>query len=173
MLIYFWVVVKRCKRSSELLGLSNFVCCVILDFQYLFYVHLISKKIKSWIECDHILFVLLLSTCIFTLQYYNEKNKQTFFQVKLIDTSDIFVDRKLKRKAVEAAKKKPTKAAYILMYKLLDRVFSIEELASSRGQGIGRTSTDDVRPVLDKNKMDALKGKVVFIIQQCTFCRSK
>ena len=60
-----------------------------------------------------------------------------------------------------ARKSKNTgKEAYTLMYNLLDKVFTLEELATSKGQGIGKRQVDqkDMRNILDPKRMQVLKG---------------
>ena len=72
------------------------------------------------------------------------------------------VDRGLKRKACNAAKAKNGKEGYILMYRLCGAVFTVEEMANSRGQGIGhkKANEDTSRPVIDPAKIKVLKGNI-------------
>ncbi|XP_065924464.1 uncharacterized protein [Magallana gigas] len=52
------------------------------------------------------------------------------------------------------------KAAFTLTSKLATLVFSIEELAQSRGQGLRKAKKGDVRPVLNSTKIEVLKEYV-------------
>jgi hypothetical protein len=66
------------------------------------------------------------------------------------------------RKACNAAKSKTGKEGYILMYRLLGTVFSVNEMAISWGQGIGNRKDEDLsRPVLDRAKIKVLKGNTI------------
>lgn len=77
---------------------------------------------------------------------------------KLLASHSLSVRREALRKAKEAAKKAhPSKMAFTMTAKLLPAIFSWEELASSRGQGL-KSKEGDTRPVLDVSKMTILKG---------------
>ncbi|XP_069139400.1 integrator complex subunit 3 homolog [Argopecten irradians] len=78
-------------------------------------------------------------------------------KAKLLDAYDICVDRNDLHKAMSAARKS-NRPGYTLCYKLISSVFTMEELAHSRGQGLGKAKPGDIRPALDKTKCSALKG---------------
>ncbi|CAG2218050.1 unnamed protein product [Mytilus edulis] len=80
--------------------------------------------------------------------------------VKLLESHDILVDKDLLRNAISAAKKSQ-KVGYTLCYKLLSGMFSIPELANSRGQGIGKRKEGDIRPPLKKETVNTLKDYVI------------
>nr|XP_034329354.1 uncharacterized protein LOC117690139 isoform X1 [Crassostrea gigas] len=91
---------------------------------------------------------------------------------KLLETSDIMVNRGKLRKATSSASQcvggkaaftsqcVGGKAAFTLTSKLAILVFSIEELAQSRGQGLRKAKKGDVRPVLNSTKIEVLKEYV-------------
>ncbi|XP_056022464.1 uncharacterized protein LOC130055095 [Ostrea edulis] len=89
----------------------------------------------------------------------NRPSEGTPQMAKLLDDSDVMVSKDGLRKAVSAAKKS-SKPGFTLCYKLLAELFNLEELAASRGQGIGNTK-DKEKPVLDKVRTQALKNYVV------------
>jgi hypothetical protein len=62
------------------------------------------------------------------------------------------------RKATTAASNS-SKPGYTLCYHLLPCCFSTEELAHSRGQGLVDAAKGDIRPALDRERLDAIKGK--------------
>ncbi|XP_061163038.1 mucin-5AC-like [Saccostrea echinata] len=85
---------------------------------------------------------------------------------KLLAHHSLKVRRESLRKAKDAAKKAhPTKMAFTMTAKLLPAIFSWEELASSRGQGI-KSKEGDLRPVLDNSKMDVLKEYIAIWCNQ-------
>ncbi|KAH3879780.1 hypothetical protein DPMN_003686 [Dreissena polymorpha] len=48
------------------------------------------------------------------------------------------------------------------MYGLLDQVFTLHELANSRGTGVGKPRPgDEHKPVLDQGKLDILRDFVI------------
>ena len=79
-------------------------------------------------------------------------------QVKLLEHSSILIDRDLKRKACSAAKSKPGKEGSVLLYRLCNGLFNIEEMACCRGLGIGQAKTVPSKPTLDQAKVKILKG---------------
>ena len=53
------------------------------------------------------------------------------------------------------------KPGYSVYMKLIYSLFSYQELADSKGQGLKKEAAgDDCRPMLDKNRLDAIKLKV-------------
>lgn len=66
---------------------------------------------------------------------------------------------KLRKATTSASQWKGDKAAFTLTSKLVTLVFSIEELAQSRGQGLREAKKGDIRPVLNCSKVEVLKGK--------------
>ena len=77
-------------------------------------------------------------------------------QVQLIPSSTITVDRVQLSNRCQAVKDKgAVKAAYSLTYKLLDLVFTLHELAKSRGTGAGKG--DPTKPVLNIERVSVLK----------------
>ncbi|XP_052782289.1 uncharacterized protein LOC128231069 [Mya arenaria] len=87
--------------------------------------------------------------------------------VKLLEHSDILIDRDLKRKACSAAKTKSGKEGSVLLYRLCSGLFSIKEMATCRGLGIGQAKSDPSRPTLDQAKVKLLKDYVV------TWCKAE
>ncbi|XP_056017761.1 uncharacterized protein LOC130053962 [Ostrea edulis] len=86
-------------------------------------------------------------------------NKTNMQKTKLIEGQAVEVDPNGLRKATSAARKSQ-KPGYTLCYKLLAEVFSLQTLASSRGQGIGKVKEGDIRPTLDKEKISTIKNYV-------------
>jgi hypothetical protein len=91
------------------------------------------------------------------------KKFKFLFQIKLIEGKNTEVDPDGMRMATSSARKSK-KPGYTLCYKLLAEIFSLQTLASSRGQGIGKKTTGDPRPVLDGDKISNLKSKKTFIL---------
>ena len=78
--------------------------------------------------------------------------------IKLLGDRPVKIQRDVFTSAVRLAKKS-AKPAYTLMMKLMPGLFSTEEMAQSRGQGlVGKKG--DMRPVLSKEKISTLKGKL-------------
>ncbi|XP_062588847.1 uncharacterized protein LOC134250495 [Saccostrea cucullata] len=71
----------------------------------------------------------------------------------------VFIKSETLQHAVRSAKKS-NKSGYTLCYNLLPGVFSIQEIAISRGQGLTKQKEGDLRKVLDKDKVAAIKGYV-------------
>ncbi|XP_062581890.1 uncharacterized protein LOC134243668 [Saccostrea cucullata] len=80
-------------------------------------------------------------------------------KIKLIEGKITEVDPDGMRMATSTARKSK-RPGYTLCYKLLAEIFSLQTLASSHGQGIGK-KTKDPRPVLDANTISDLKNYVV------------
>lgn len=78
---------------------------------------------------------------------------------KLIEGQNVEIDPNGLRKATSAAQKW-LKPGYTLCYKLLAEVFSLQTLAGSRGQGIGKAKEGDLWPTLDKEKISTIKNYV-------------
>ncbi|XP_052097356.1 uncharacterized protein LOC127732362 [Mytilus californianus] len=74
------------------------------------------------------------------------------------ESHDILVDKL--RKAISAAKKSQ-KVGYTLCYKLLSSMFSVPEMANSRGQGIGTKKEGDFRQPLKRETVNTLKDYVI------------
>jgi hypothetical protein len=55
--------------------------------------------------------------------------------------------------------KKHTNPGYSLCLKLIPLLFSDEGLALSRGQGLVKAKPGDIRPQLNKEKIEVMKGK--------------
>lgn len=60
--------------------------------------------------------------------------------------------------------KKSDKPAYTLTMKLMPGLFTTEEMALSRGQGL-LAKKGDLRPALDKDKVLVLKGVVIVVCE--------
>ena len=75
--------------------------------------------------------------------------------VLLINSASVTVLHDHLRNAQQVAQKADQKG-FTLACKLLPVVFSLEELAQSRGQGI-KTKDGDLRQVLDQVKMNVVK----------------
>jgi hypothetical protein len=77
-----------------------------------------------------------------------------------LETSEIRVPKAMLRKTTtSASQNEGGKASYTLTSKLAVLIFNTEELAQSRGQGIRDPKKGDIRPTLDHDKLDVLKGK--------------
>lgn len=61
------------------------------------------------------------------------------------------------RQAIKLAKKSG-KPGYTLCYNLLPGVFTLEEIATSRGQGLTKPKAGDLRKPLEKERVAAIKG---------------
>lgn len=70
---------------------------------------------------------------------------------------DVKIQSKILTSAVASARKS-SRPGYSLSYALIPGVFTVQELASSRGQGLTKPKEGDLRPVLAKDKCDAVKG---------------
>ena len=82
-----------------------------------------------------------------------------FQKVKLLAKYPLRVSSKALRQATKAVFGLPApKAIFKLTSKLLPEIFSVSELASSRGQGIRTKKGVDLRPVLDQHRVQILKG---------------
>lgn len=69
------------------------------------------------------------------------------------------VNRQALRKACHVATKKKENAAFHLMYSLMGQVFTIGEMAASRGTGLGRAKPgEEDKPILDGDKISTMKG---------------
>lgn len=77
---------------------------------------------------------------------------------KLLGNSNITIDKEVLAVAVRLAKKS-AKPAYTLTMKLMPGLFTTEEMALSRGQGL-LAKKGDLRPALDKDKVLVLKDYV-------------
>ena len=76
-----------------------------------------------------------------------------------MESSELLVNRGKLRKATTLANQyEGGKAAFTLTSKLAALVFSTEELAQSRGQGIREAKKGDIRPVLNPGKVEVMKG---------------
>lgn len=119
-----------------------------------------------WMSCNVMIWDLSFSITCCSLYSQN---------CKLLETSDIMVNRGKLRKATSSASQcVGGKAAFTLTSKLATLVFSIEELAQSRGQGLRKAEKGDVRPVLNSTKIEVLKGKglnLFFSICWCCFMK--
>ena len=81
-----------------------------------------------------------------------------FFQmVRLLASSEVEVEAS-KLRAICRRSRRDTKPGVCIVRKLIILLFSTEELAQSRGQGIGRCTKGDLRPPLSPAKIQALKG---------------
>ena len=75
--------------------------------------------------------------------------------IKLLGDQPVKIQRDVFTSAVRLAKKS-AKPAYTLTMKLMPGLFSTEEMAQPRGQGlVGKKG--DMRPVLSKEKISTLK----------------
>jgi hypothetical protein len=89
--------------------------------------------------------------------------KFPFFQtVRLIESIPIEVD-KINLKRASAMAKKHNNPGYSLCLKLIPLLFSDEELALSRGQGLAKAKPGDLRPKLSKEKIAVMKGRQTII----------
>jgi len=89
----------------------------------------------------------------------NSRHEINILQIRLLQTSDLYVSRHELRKICQHASRKRHKAAEVLMYGLLGEVFTLEEMAESRGLGLSKPKPEDAnRPVLDETKIAVLKG---------------
>ncbi|XP_052070077.1 uncharacterized protein LOC127708929 isoform X2 [Mytilus californianus] len=104
------------------------------------------------------------STASETVSQRSEKLSENVIKdgkmVKLLESHDILVDKDELRKAISAAKKSQ-KVGYTLCYKLLSSMFSVPEMANSRGQGIGKKKEGDIRQPLKRKTVNTLKDYVI------------
>lgn len=84
--------------------------------------------------------------------------------VKLLESSSIEVDKANLKKASSLAKKH-NNPGYALCLKLIPLLFTYEELALSRGQGLTKAKHGDLRPCLNKEKVQVMKGKETIITE--------
>ena len=79
--------------------------------------------------------------------------------VNLLSSCDIQVNASNLRTICRRARRDSNPGVYITR-KLLTELFSTEELAQSKGQGIGKGQKgDDLRPALSAEKVKAMKGE--------------
>ena len=69
--------------------------------------------------------------------------------------------RSLRLATKAAAMTPPNKAGFKLACKLLPELFTTQELASSKGQGLRNRKEEDLRPALDQHKMQVLRGMII------------
>ena len=82
-----------------------------------------------------------------------------FQKVKLLAKYPLRVSSKALRQATKAVFGLPVqKATFKLTSKLLPEIFTVSELASSRGQGLRTKKGVDLRPVLDQHRVQIQKG---------------
>lgn len=79
--------------------------------------------------------------------------------VKLLESSSIEVDKANLKKASSLAKKH-SNPGYALCLKVIPLLFTDEELALSRGQGLIKAKHGDMRPCLNKEKVQVMKDYV-------------
>ncbi|KAK3086833.1 hypothetical protein FSP39_024230 [Pinctada imbricata] len=79
--------------------------------------------------------------------------------VKLMEKSEVTVEKIALKKAISLAKKSQN-PGYALCRKILPLLFTIEEMARSRGQGIMKAKEGDFRPALDTEKIQTLKDYI-------------
>lgn len=79
--------------------------------------------------------------------------------VKLLESSSIEVDKANLKKASSLAKKH-NNPGYALCLKLIPLLFTDEELALSRGQGLTKAKHGDLRPCLNKERVQVMKDYV-------------
>lgn len=58
---------------------------------------------------------------------------------------------------VTSKAKKDKRPGYAMVLKLMPLIFATEEMANSRGQGLKPAKDGDLKPVLDAEKMKAIK----------------
>ena len=76
------------------------------------------------------------------------------------------MSKKALKKACIAATKKKDNAGFHIMYNLMYQVFTIKEMAESRGTGVGRAHPgEENKPVLDHQKIGVLKRKLESILR--------
>ncbi|XP_048758060.2 uncharacterized protein LOC125668246 [Ostrea edulis] len=86
-----------------------------------------------------------------------ESSKQV--KIKLLENC-LFEVEKLALKKITAMARKNINPGYTLCLKMLPLLFTEEEMARSRGQGLIKPKPGDLRPSLDKNKILAVKDYV-------------
>ena len=91
-----------------------------------------------------------------------KKNAHFFQTVRLLENNPIEVNKSSLKKASSMAKKH-TNPGYALCLKIIPLLFSDEELASSRGQGLTKAKPGDLRLCLSKEKIQVMKGKRTII----------
>lgn len=84
--------------------------------------------------------------------------------VKLLESSSIEVDKANLKKASSLAKKH-NNPGYALCLKVIPLLFTDEELALSRGQSLIKAKHGDLRPCLNKEKVQVMKGEETIITE--------
>lgn len=74
----------------------------------------------------------------------------------LKDHPGVSIRSEVLRHAIKLAKKSG-KPGYTLCYNLLPGVFTLEEIATSRGQGLTKPKARDLRKPLEKERVAAIK----------------
>jgi len=90
--------------------------------------------------------------------------------VQLLPNYDVWVSKLNLQITVNEAPTRKEGAALYLLRRIIPLVFTWDELACSRGQGLNCKTTDDVfgRAPLDPTKVMACKGKNSFLRELCT-----
>lgn len=142
----------------DLIGLSNILIIVSMakDINWLIYSCAWMLSCKLW----KALHVICISIYIQTLSVH------FFLQtVKLLKSSSIEVDKANLKKASSLIKKH-NNPGYALCLKVILLLFTDEELALSRGQGLIKAKHGDMRPCLNKEKVQVMKGEKKTIITE-------
>lgn len=94
-----------------------------------------------------------------------EKNELLLFQVKLMEKYPYTVELRELRKIIKKAQNDKKNAHGHIVGKLMPLLFSRAEMANSRGQGIkpSQVDKDSAKPVLNENKVAAIKGSVYLL----------
>lgn len=82
--------------------------------------------------------------------------------VKLVENASLTVNSKELRNIVLKAKGEKNTGSYLVL-KLMDLVFSIDEMGHSRRQGLRPAKSGDTRLPLDAEKIKTVKGKILKI----------
>lgn len=139
----------------DLIGLSNILIIVSMakDINWLIYSCAWMLSCKLW----KALHVICISIYIQTLSVH------FFLQtVKLLESSSIEVDKANLKKASSLIKKH-NNPGYALCLKVILLLFTDEELALSRGQGLIKTKHGTLRPY--KEKVQVMKGEETIITE--------
>ncbi|VDI18927.1 Hypothetical predicted protein [Mytilus galloprovincialis] len=88
---------------------------------------------------------------------FNKESSEAVKCVKLLENHDHMVKAEELRRITARAKKEKIPGYYVVI-KLMPLLFTTEEMANSRGQGIKPAKQGDTRPPLDINKIQTIKA---------------
>ncbi|KAH3718339.1 hypothetical protein DPMN_061142 [Dreissena polymorpha] len=97
---------------------------------------------------------------------FNEYFYILILKGKLLPQGTIYAEQKILRIVCTSAAKNGAKGGcYLMMYGLLDKVFTLHKFASSKGTGERKPHPGvEHIPVIDQDKLDLLRGKFIQVI---------